>query len=64
MCVATYAVDRNVNTCTRTDMGLTAPDQTTWWNVDLGAVHSVHNIRIQFKDYGQEYGKRTLTIHN
>lgn len=39
-------------------MGVTSPDQVTWWYVDLGAVHSVYNIRIQFKDYGQMYGKQ------
>lgn len=60
-CVATNAVDRNMSTCTSTELGTTSPDQYTWWYVDLGAVHSVRNIRIQFKGYGQENGKRTFT---
>ncbi|XP_065921324.1 receptor-type tyrosine-protein phosphatase epsilon isoform X2 [Magallana gigas] len=50
-CDATKAVDRNISTCTRTDFGQTAPDKYTWWYVDLGDVHSVYNIRIQFRDY-------------
>lgn len=57
VCDATNAVDRNISTCTGTDFGQTAPDQLTWWYVDLGAVHSVYNIRIQFRDYGQMYSK-------
>lgn len=56
-CDAINAVDRNISTCARTEFGQTSPDQITWWYVDLGAVHSVHNIRIQFKDYGQTYSK-------
>lgn len=62
-CFATYAVDRNISTCTGTDIGITAPDQYTWWYVDLGAVHSVRNIRIQFKDYGQEHGCSALNVY-
>lgn len=62
-CGATNAVDGNINTCTMTtDIGLTTsePDHYTWWYVDLGDVHSVHNIRIQFKDYVSEYCKQTF----
>nr|XP_034311837.1 receptor-type tyrosine-protein phosphatase epsilon-like isoform X1 [Crassostrea gigas] len=58
---ATNAVDGNINTCTKTtDIGLTKleSDRYTWWHVDLGDVHSVYNIRIQFKDYGSEYTMR------
>lgn len=62
-CVATNAVDRNVSTCTRTELGQTSSDQITWWYVDLGAVQSVYNIRIQFKDYAG-HSKSTFTIHN
>lgn len=50
-----------MNTCTKTiDIGLTetTSDPYTWWYVNLGDVHSVYNIRIQFKDYGPEYSKR------
>lgn len=56
-CDAINAVDRNISTCTRTEFGQTSPDHFTWWYVDLGAVHSVYNIRIQFRDYGQMYSK-------
>lgn len=55
-CEASNAVDGKINTCTKTEMGKTSPDQITWWYVDLGGVHSVYNIRVQFKDYGQENG--------
>nr|XP_034311841.1 multiple epidermal growth factor-like domains protein 6 isoform X2 [Crassostrea gigas] len=57
-CVANHAVDRNITTCAKTDMGPTSDVPYTWWNVDLGAVHSVHNIRIQFRDFGQMYVER------
>nr|XP_034311827.1 receptor-type tyrosine-protein phosphatase epsilon isoform X1 [Crassostrea gigas] len=57
-CVANHAVDKNKTTCTKTDMGPTSDVPYTWWNVDLGAVHSVHNIRIQFRDYGHMYVER------
>lgn len=57
-CDASNAVDRNISTCARTDFGQTSPDQYTWWYVDLGGVHSVYNIRIQFRDYGQMYTMR------
>lgn len=61
-CVATNAVDRNMSTCMQTIMGITSPDKNTWWYVDLGNVHSVYNIRVQFRDYGQEYGKQTFIL--
>lgn len=57
LCAATNAVDGNMNTWMQTIMGKTSPDQNTWWYVDLGDVRSVYNIRVQFKNYGQEYGK-------
>lgn len=56
-CEASNAVDRNITTCTKTEMGKTSPDQITMWHVDLGGIYNVYNIRIQFKDYGQMYGK-------
>lgn len=59
-CDAKNAVDRNIDTCMRTVMGKTTSTKVTWWYVDLGDVHSVYNIRIQFKDYGQMYSKATL----
>lgn len=39
------------------DIGFTSSDSITWWYVDLGGLKSVYNIRIQFKDYGDEYSK-------
>lgn len=51
-CVATKAVDRDIQTCARMeDIGKTTNDRSTWWYVDLGGIYSVYNIRIQFKDY-------------
>uniref|UniRef100_A0A8W8NGP5 protein-tyrosine-phosphatase n=3 Tax=Magallana gigas TaxID=29159 RepID=A0A8W8NGP5_MAGGI len=44
-------------------MGPTSDVPYTWWNVDLGAVHSVHNIRIQFRDYGHMYGCYALHVY-
>lgn len=50
-CVAQLAVDRNINTCMRTEaIGLQSPVKITWWYVDLGGIQSVNNIRIQFKN--------------
>lgn len=57
-CYADYAVDRSISTCMRTgDIGFTSSGKITWWYVDLGGLKSVGNIRIQFKDYGDEYSK-------
>lgn len=39
------------------DIGFTSSGKITWWYVDLGGLKSVGNIRIQFKDYGDEYSK-------
>lgn len=59
LCFADYAVDRDITTCMRTgDIGFTSSHHMTWWNVDLGGLKSVYNIRIQFKDYGNEYTMR------
>eukprot|EP00105_Crassostrea_gigas_P037911 XP_019922059.1 PREDICTED: multiple epidermal growth factor-like domains protein 11 isoform X2 [Crassostrea gigas] len=53
LCVADNAVDRDIQTCTRTeDIGTTSIEKSTWWYVDLGGVYNLYNIRIQFKDYG------------
>lgn len=52
MFAATNVVDGDINTCTRKgDIGTTSSVKSTWWYVDLGDIHSVYNIRIQFKDY-------------
>ncbi|XP_061196029.1 multiple epidermal growth factor-like domains protein 10 [Saccostrea echinata] len=56
---ANNAIDGDINTCMRTDyFGPPSPKQTVWWRVDLGDVKSIYSIRIQFKDYGQQYIKR------
>lgn len=58
MCVATKAVDGDINSCTRGEtFGTTSPEKSTWWYVDLGGRYNVYNIRIQFKDYGDVYSK-------
>lgn len=50
---ADNAVDRDIQTCTRTeDIGTTSIEKSTWWYVDLGGIYNLYNIRIQFKDYG------------
>lgn len=51
-CVATKAVDKDINTCTKVeDIGTTSAEKITWWYVDLEDRYNVYNIRIQFKDY-------------
>nr|XP_034311839.1 multiple epidermal growth factor-like domains protein 10 [Crassostrea gigas] len=57
-CVATNALDRDMRTCMQTVMGMTSPDEFTWWYVDLGNIHSVYNIRIHFRNYEQKYVQR------
>ncbi|XP_056017466.1 multiple epidermal growth factor-like domains protein 11 [Ostrea edulis] len=58
---STRAVDRDINTCTRTapiGNSTTQPNKWTWWYVDLERVLSIFSIRIQFKDYGEPYVMR------
>ncbi|XP_056019869.1 uncharacterized protein LOC125669314 [Ostrea edulis] len=51
------AVDGDINTCTRTaSIGTIYPDKWTWWYADLEKVLSIYSIRIQFMDYGEQYG--------
>lgn len=53
---ANNAVDRNTSTCMRTyDIGPKSQKKTTWWKVDLGAVHNIYSINILFKNY-ENYG--------
>ncbi|XP_062604727.1 multiple epidermal growth factor-like domains protein 10 [Saccostrea cucullata] len=56
---ANNAVDGDISTCMRTDtFGMTSSHQTVWWRVDLGDIKSIYSIRIQFRDFGQEYYDR------
>lgn len=49
---ASNALDRNTDTCMRTDdIGVNSPYQTVWWKVDLGGVYSIYSINIMFKSY-------------
>ena len=57
VCEAKYAVDRNINTCSKTNPIGGESTKSTWWYVDLGEIRSVFDIRIQFKDYGPKHGK-------
>ncbi|XP_056017443.1 multiple epidermal growth factor-like domains protein 10 [Ostrea edulis] len=53
------AVDGDINMCTRTaPIGTNTPDKWTWWYVNLEKVLSIYSIRIQFKDYGEQYVMR------
>ncbi|XP_056019843.1 uncharacterized protein LOC130054335 [Ostrea edulis] len=56
---SSHAVDGNITMCTRTaPIGTSYPDKWTWWYVDLEKVLSIYSIRIQFKDYEEQYVKR------
>lgn len=53
---ASNAVDRDTDTCMRTDkIGITAPGKTVWWKVDLGGTFNIYSINILFKNY-DNYG--------
>lgn len=50
--LAGNALDRNTDTCMRTDaIGRNTPYTTTWWIVDLYAIYSIYSINIMFKNY-------------
>lgn len=49
---ANKAVGGNIVTCMRTEtIGMTEPDKTVWWKVDLGDLRSITSINILFKNY-------------
>ncbi|XP_078317014.1 receptor-type tyrosine-protein phosphatase epsilon-like [Crassostrea virginica] len=54
VCEANNAVDRNINTCSKTTPIGRTSTKSTWWYVDLGEILSVFDIRIQFKDNGPD----------
>lgn len=54
---ANNAIDGNKATCTRTrpiGQGISFPDKTVWWKVDLGEVYNIYSIDILFKNYANE----------
>lgn len=49
---ASYAVDRNTETCMKTlPIGISSPEKTVWWKVDLSEVYSIQSINLLFKNY-------------
>lgn len=51
---ASRAVDGNTATCMQTNaigVGTSFRYRTVWWRVDLGEVHNIYSIKIQFKNY-------------
>lgn len=51
---ASRAVDGNTATCMQSDVigvGTYFRYRTVWWKVDLGEVHNIYSINIQFKNY-------------
>lgn len=62
--VAGNAVDRNTQTCMRTDViGESSPDNITWWKVDLGGVNTIYSVNILFKNY-DGFGMYFLSFFN
>lgn len=59
-------MDGNTATCMRTIVigtGLSTPDKTVWWKVDLGGVYNIYRISILFKNY-DGYGVYYLSIES
>lgn len=49
---ASFAVDRDMTTCMRTNpIGTNSPLQDVWWKVDLGGYYSIASINIIFRSY-------------
>lgn len=45
-CVASKAVDRDIQTCARMeDIGTTTNDRSTWWYVDLGGIYNLYRYQ-------------------
>lgn len=48
LCVASKAVDRDIQTCARMDdIGTTSTEKITWWYVDLGDIHCIQSVQYQ-----------------
>lgn len=61
---ASNAVDRNTDTCMRTDhIGLQSPHRSMWWKVDLGGVRSIYSIQILFINY-DSFGMFVIAYEN
>lgn len=55
---ASKAVDGNTATCMQSNaigVGTSFSYRTVWWKVDLGEVHNIFSINIQFRNYNS-YG--------
>ncbi|XP_062592399.1 uncharacterized protein LOC134253824 [Saccostrea cucullata] len=53
------AVDGNLATCARLDViGSSSRYDRAWWYMDLGDIHCIYSIRIQFEDMGETYVQR------
>ena len=49
------AVDRDTDTCMKTNIiDKNSPENTVWWEVDLGDVFSIYSVSIMFKNYNGE----------
>lgn len=49
---AVNAVDRNIDTCMRTELiGQSSIRKKVWWKVNLGGDYNIFSINIQFKTY-------------
>ena len=45
-------MDGTISTCMRTEpIGLSSPDKTVWWMVDLGGIYNIYSVNILFKNY-------------
>lgn len=59
---ASYAVDRDISTCMRSnEFGISAPDDSTWWKVDLGGIRNIYSIHILFLNY-KNHGKYQFVV--
>lgn len=43
------------------EFGLSAPDDSTWWKVDLGGIRNIYSIHILFLNY-KDFGTYQLVV--
>lgn len=63
---ARNAVDRNIETCIRTNEISSVQQktpETAWWKVDLGGLCNIYSVNILFKSYDYE-GMYLLVFFN